>query len=240
MKVLVTGGCSFSDQHNPNTWPYRLSTRLPEYQHTATGLGAQGNGLISRRIIYKVSELLKTTNPADILVGVMWSGPERHDFFNEDIKFDDKQKLTSRWVENPTGFVDSTDKNWIIVSPGWPTKLAQNYYVNFHSHVGSVIYTYEHVLRTQWFLKMHSIKYFMSAYTSEVLQNWHVDHNEVQYLKNQIDLDHFLPVDGEWDWCKYNSGIPFASNDDSHPSKEQHQAFTDQVIIPFLQNKGYI
>ena len=238
-KILITGGCSFSasNETHRGTWPNYLIAALPDHRHIATGLGSQGNGLISRRIIYAVTEALKTTAPKDILVGIMWSGPDRYDFFKENVKFDSN---IDTWVENPTGFVEDADKNWIIISHSWSNEFAKTYYPTFHSTVGSVIYTYEHLLRVQWFLKLHGIRYFMTAYTSEVLHNWSIDHKEVKYLKDQIDLDHFLPVKGEWDWCEYDSGIPFTNPDDGHPSKEQHKAFTDLVIVPFLQDKKYI
>ena len=239
MKILITSGCSFSelDGAHYGTWPNHLSALLPDYQHVATGLGSQGNGLISRRIIYAVTEALKTTAAENILVGIMWSGPDRYDFFKENVKFNSN---IDTWVENPTGFVKDADKNWVIVNHSWRNEFARQYYGTFHSIVGSVIYTYEHILRTQWFLKLHGIKYFMTAYTSEVMYNWSKDHPEVKYLRDQIDQDQFLPVPGEWDWCEYNSGIPFTTPNDGHPNKQQHRAFTEQIVIPFLQNKKYI
>lgn len=239
MKTLVTGGCSFSELSGAHygTWPTHLSQLLPDYQHIATGVGSQGNGLISRRIIYTVTEVLKTTAPEDILVGIMWSGPDRYDFFKENVKFNSN---IDTWVENPTGFVKDADKNWIIVNHSWRNEFAKKYYSTFHSTVGSVIYTYEHILRVQWFLKLHGIRCFMTAYTSEVLHNWYIEHHEVKYLRDQIDLDQFLPVRGEEDWCRDDSGIPFDNPGDFHPNKKQHKAFTDLVIVPFLQNKNYI
>ena len=255
-KVLITGGCSFSELSGAHygTWPNHLSANLPDYEHIATGLGAQGNGLISRRIIYAVTEALKTTAPKDILVGIMWSGPERHDFFNEDINIDHKERLIDCWVENPTGFVKDAEKHWIIISPSWKNDHARQYYANFHSYVGGLIYTYEHVLRIQWFLKLHGIRYFMTAYTAEVFYNEKIADPDIVYtyeatdlnvkhLYEQIDFDQFLPVRGEHDWCKTESGIPFTDSNhghNGHPNKEQHRAFTDRIIIPFLRDKQYI
>lgn len=82
MKQLITGGCSFSECESPwiSTWPKHLANTLSEYQHIGTGLSSQGNGLISRQVIYQVTESLKRTSTNNILVGVMWSGPDRHDF----------------------------------------------------------------------------------------------------------------------------------------------------------------
>lgn len=239
MNILVTGGCSFSHLEGTNygTWPNHLSRLLPNHAHLATGTGAVGNGYISRRIIYQVSELLKTTSPENILVGVMWSGPNRHDFFLEGVKFD---RNIDGWHQNPAGFVADADPNWVIISHGWKNNFARAYYANLHSDVGHVIYTYEHILRVQWFLKLHGIPYFMSTYMSEVMHHEYNNHLDVQHLYNQIDLTQFLPVTGEYEWCLKESGFEFPNPHDRHPTAEQHQAFTNRVIMPFLQQKKYL
>lgn len=238
-KILVTGGCSFSDQEGASygTWPNQLKTILPQWQHIITGMGAQGNGLISRRVIYEVTKLLKFTAPKDILVGIMWSGPSRYDFYLKDINFPSNIDM---WVENPSNFVDHSEKNWVIIGQSWRNVFAKSYYATFYSHIGSLIYTYEHILRVQWFLKSHNIKYFMSSYTDEVFPQDNINHVDVAHLHEQIDFDQFLPVVGEYEWCRDYSGIPYINLHDKHPTFEQHQLFTEQVIIPFLQDKKYL
>ena len=64
MKHLITSGCSFSETHSShiNTWPRHLNRMLPEYTLTNRAMSSQGNGLISRGIIYEVNEKLKTNN----------------------------------------------------------------------------------------------------------------------------------------------------------------------------------
>jgi hypothetical protein len=240
MKTLITGGCSFSDGGNPITWPNRLaaSNLLLYYAHIGTGVLAQGNGLISRKIIYTVSESLKTTYPEDILVGIMWSGPSRHDFYLEDVKF--SKNITDSWLYNPTCVIPHSKNNWVFIVPSWRNDFVKSYYSTFYSHIGSLIYTYEHILRVQWFLKLHNIKYFMSSFTNEVFPV-EINHPDVQHLYNQIDFDNFLPVSSEDEWCRKYSGIPYLDPDDQHhPSFDHHQAFTNQIIIPFLENKKYI
>ena len=57
MKQLITGGCSFSEcRSHAGTWPRHLADALPNYEHVSTAMGSQGNGLISRRVIYQVTE----------------------------------------------------------------------------------------------------------------------------------------------------------------------------------------
>jgi len=110
-KVLVTAGCSFSECVNYDvnhleenkTWPIFLRENLQAEHHSAA-MGSQGNGLISRRTQYRVHELLKTHAPEDILVGVMWSGRDRFEFF-----FEQPIEFTTNidgWIENPTRVAD--------------------------------------------------------------------------------------------------------------------------------------
>lgn len=239
MKVLVTSGCSFSECVSPwaNWWPKHLSRHLSDYSHVSKAMGSQGNGLISRGIIYQVTEELKTKESDDILVGIMWSGPDRHDFFVSNATV--KQSSQGVNNENPTKFIKDGQGAWTILNKG-PARPDATYYSDFHDRVGQYIYTCEHILRTQWFLNLHGIKYFMTTYTSEVLPEIIKTHPDTEHLYNQIDMDHFLPVDGEYEWCRDFSGLAFPAQGDRHPGAEQHKKFTDDVIIPFLKEKNYI
>jgi hypothetical protein len=239
MKILITGGCSFSECRSSHidTWPRHLARALPDHTHISTGMGSQGNGLISRRIIHQVTEQLKHTSADKLLVGIIWSGPDRHDYFTEEsIEFD----LDDWWMENPTKFVPDSSGAWVILNLGWKIPQSKLYYTTYHSSIGHYVYTCEHVLRTQWFLKAHNIKYFMSTYTAEVFTDVVKTHPETKYLYDQIDLSNFLPVVGEYEWCRDHSNLEFPVKEDFHPSSDQHQAFTNRVIVPFLQDKKYI
>jgi hypothetical protein len=234
MKTLITSGCSFSEciSSHLDTWPRHLAQELPDYTHISKAMGSQGNGLISRSIIYQVSNTLKTSVPEDILVGIMWSGVDRHDYYRENPP---PMENIDRWMTNPTKFIPESKGGWLILNNGWRIEEAKNYYVNFHDYVGAMIVTLEHILRVQWFLKANNIRYFMSTYTSEVLPDWIKTHVDTQHLYDQIDFDHFLPVKGEDIWCR-----EYFESVDYHPSTEQHQAFTKQVIIPFIKDRRYI
>lgn len=236
MKMLITGGCSFSECVSPwsYTWPRHLANLLIDRHHISTAMGSQGNGLISRKLIFQIQKNLANN---DILVGVVWSGPDRHDFY-----VDRKLSLinTDGWMENPTTVVDDSPGNWIITNPWWSNNYSTDYYKIFHSSHGSLIYSYEHIIRTQLFLEKHNIKYFMSTYTSEVFPKEHLDHPEIRYLYDMIDQTKFLPVDGIHEWCRDYSGLEFPLKGDNHPSGEQHNLFTKKVIIPFLKDKKYI
>jgi hypothetical protein len=228
---LITGGCSFSEcRSHAGTWPRHLATALPDYDHISTAMGSQGNGLISRRIIYQVTETLKHTAAENLLVGIMWSGPDRHDYYTQTPPIVYKEDL---WMENPTRFVSNGQGAWRMPA-------SANYYVNFHDQIAQYIYTLEHILRTQWFLQSQGVKYFMSTYTSAVLPEIAKTHNDTQHLYQLLNHDMFLPVAGEYEWCRDHSGLPFPMPNDPHPGVEQHQAFVNQIILPYLKERNAI
>ena len=251
-KLLITSGCSFSEciSTTIDTWPRHLARELTDYEHKSYAMGSQGNGLISRGIIYGVNEALKTHKPEDILVGIMWSGTDRHDFrcTNPNLLKFVSDKVNNGWVENPTKFVEDARKHWVILNYGWadtPNKEAEYYYRYFYDHVASAIMTIEHILRVQWFLQQRKIKYFFTTYTDKVFESEYIKHVEVNYLSNMIDFEHFLPVSSEYNWIINNSKyLNMLPNDykknNYHPATEMHKEFVDQVIMPWLSEKKFI
>lgn len=262
-KVIITGGCSFTEskyasEDTPGvtkTWAYHLGRYLKDHDYTFVnkGMGSQGNGLISRGVLYQVTEELKTKKPEDILVGVMWSGVDRHDYRVNNPELQDFmiEGVYNGWMENPTGFIPSVDKKWIVLNHHWGSpdkdgkvnKEANLYYKHFHDTISSFIYTLEHMLRLQYFLKCNNIKYFFTIYQDHVFDPYYLKHPEVNYLYKLLDKTCFLPVTSEYTWCVESRVdephwiLPHPAN---HPSTEHHKAFTEQVVIPWLQNKNYI
>jgi len=236
-KILITSGCSFTDTAWAQTWPVYLAKQLSNVKRKELGLGSSGNGLISRKVIYEVSNALKEYKPEEILVGVMWSNRDRHEFYTQ-------RPLTHNnadgWRQNPTNFIPGTSKSWNLLHWGWKNELSKMHYSTFHDNIGSLIYTYEHILRTQWFLKLNGVPYFMSNITEELFNNGIVDELDVKHLYELIDRTSFLPVKGEHEWAKEFSALPFALDDSFHPTPNQHKLFVEKVIIPFLKEKKYL
>jgi hypothetical protein len=237
VKILITSGCSFTDTAWDKTWPVYLSDQLPNIAKKELGLGSSGNGLISRKVIYEVSQALKEYAPEEILVGVMWSNRDRSEFYTRDkLEYEN----LDGWRQNPTNFIAGANKSWNLLHWGWKNHQSKLYYSTFHDNIGSLIYTYEHILRTQWFLKINNIPYFMSNITEEIFNNGIVKELDVNHLHNLIDRSSFLPVKGEHEWARDFSGLPFADDDSFHPTSAQHNLFVEKVIVPFLKEKQYI
>ena len=76
-KHLIASGCSFTDEVFYETWVTPLSKYL-NIPSTNLGIAGSGNPTIARQTIHQVSKLLSEGyNADDILVGVMWSHPDR-------------------------------------------------------------------------------------------------------------------------------------------------------------------
>lgn len=261
-KILITSGCSFSECLSTvvDTWPRHLYRHLQNYgfsEHISSAMGSQGNGLISRGIIYNVNEALKKYSSEEILVGVMWSNASRLDYRCTDPNLLSwGNKNTDGWIENPTSFVKDAEKRWVILNHGWEGNTeAITYYKYFYDYIGSVIYSLEHILRTQYYLKSKGIKYFFTNFSdNNIIDFTSLDterfKNELYYLYDEIDKSTYLPVSSEHRWVYENSKTKdeFIKNHMYnnrmsawiHPNTDQHKEFTDQVIMPWLKEKNYI
>jgi hypothetical protein len=254
-KLLLTSGCSFSEciSTHIDTWPRHLYRSLQPFgysEHRSSAMGSQGNGLISRGIIYNVNQALKTHQPQDILVGIMWSGANRHDFrcTDPDLLAFVTKRIYNGWIENPTGFIKDIPKQWVILNHHWGhygNPEAEAYYRIFYDSIGASISSIEHVLRTQWFLQSKGIRYFFSNFLDNCLGTpEELQHVEIKYLYDQIEQSQYLPVSSEHSWVHDNSKLlhlwPNKQLEIQHPTTEHHKEFTDQVIMPWLQLKEYL
>lgn len=256
-KVLITSGCSFSEcmSTHIDTWPRHLARILDNhgYVHKSYAMGSQGNGLISRGAMHGAIEALKTNDPKDILVGVMWSGASRYDFRcadPNDLMFV-QEKIHNGWIRNPTQFISGAPKNWVILNQHWGDDQdglrnpeAKMYYKYFYDEIGSSIRSIEHILRLQLFLELKGIPYFFTNYSDQnIVRDKLKDNVEIKYLYDQINFDKYLPVSSEFRWCYENSKFTHLWPEDwrdhisLHPKTEMHKEFVDQVIVPWLQEK---
>lgn len=232
--ILITSGCSFSEciSTHIDTWPRHLAKKL-NCEHISLGLSSQGNGLISRKLIYQVHTQLKTHPASNLLVGIMWSQPHRWEYY-QDIRQEFDSNIDG-WQYNPTSVVDNSHGGWVITNYHWQHKLSDAYYKLYYNHVYAQLQTLEHVLRVQWYLKQQGVRYFMSTITSNVFVDESMEHIECQHLKEMIDWTKFLPCDGEYEWCRDKTIYSFIKND-NHPTTKMHEEFVNRMIVPWLES----
>ena len=252
-KLLITSGCSFSEclSTSIDTWPRHLARKLESHgyeKHISCGMGSQGNGLISRGPMYEVTKALKTYKPEDILVGIMWSHSNRFDYRCEDptlLSWGHENK--HHWMVNPRAFVDGAPNNWVIGNLHWDSVEFSTYFKYYHSHIGSSILSLEHILRTQYFLKLKKVPYFFTDFVDyNIVEKAFLHEPELTYLMDELDKEQYLPVTSEHGWLKENSMTKdeYLKEHNGwqwiHPKTHHHKEFVDRVIYPWLQDKRYI
>lgn len=243
-KHLIASGCSFTDEVFYETWV----TPLSEYLNIPAinlGIAGSGNPTIARQTIFEVSkQLSQGYHSKDILVGVMWSHPDRTDHF-----FDDTSGMYQHWVDNGMKELWCGGKNpvsnagdntgWVIQQSHFPDEYSKIYYENFWSPLAAQIKTYEEILRLQWFLKSYDIDYFFTNISKSTLDETLIDNVNVKWMHDIVDWAKWLDCIGCYEWCKDNTDMEFHESELhlpwQHPTSKMHQEFTKNVIVKFLK-----
>lgn len=241
IKHFVSAGCSFSEVDATNkNWPYFLETTL-NIPSIHTGLATVGNAYIYKNLIYQLSKL---ESKQDLLVGIMWSSPNRQMFYNRKDLYlpsesnSNKLKFFPKDKRVPLK-IAGENAHW-LTQPNMQWEYNKFYYSYFYDEIGSYIETIQHILHMQWYLKLHKINYFMTGISDHSMPNKEtISHPDISYLYNQIDFSNWLDIKSMMDF-NVNSGLASKAPNDLHPSIEQSKLFVEQVIIPHLKNKGYI
>lgn len=209
------------------------------------GFMQSGNDMIARTLIRGVSESLKEDN--DIIVGVMWSGKDRHAVFNPDMP----NPASDNFAYGPRNFIDTPvdvhhPKTVSLRKGGWLNffpnldaildhpwlDLSSLWYKNYNNKIYSDIMTLENILQAQTFLELHNIDYFMSGFMDDTLQFKLNKHT--QWLYDLINWDKFITV-GMLEWCESRNYI--RSETDRHPTDAGSLEYTKQIIEPHLKER---
>lgn len=187
-KVLITGGCSFSDsafdpkKPNRKSWVYYLVDKYNFIKGYHTAVGASGNELITQRVISQINHLIKSGyDTKNIHLAIMWSGIERTDLFISD-EIDDFSKIEMNGDNGQTvcfeqwnqrhdvskGFIRSGGE--AIDDKDWRSKSQRdyflNYYENYFTQENSFLQTCKNILLIQNLCDKHNIKYCMFVYNN--------------------------------------------------------------------------
>ena len=247
-KHIITSGCSFSDVVNQFSWPCHLTTSYNiECNHV--GLGSQGNGLIARKAVYAVQQALQQGyKPEEILVGIMWSGPDRHDIYFENLS--SQLENTDNWRHNPTHVVENDPGGWLIMNHHWTENRNKIYYTHLHDHVNQRVLTLEKILWVQNYLDNLGIKYFMTDFMTDGFSLRQQSNPNITWLNNLVDKTKWLPVESMHTWCyKHWTDDHFPILDvtlndgqqiqvrDYHPQSYMHTQFVKEIVLPFIKTQ---
>jgi len=252
VKTIITSGCSFTQTHLPSmnitvsNWPLHLSTRH-DLELVNYGYMGSGNAMIARTILHGVTKYLNQAS--DILVGIMWSGRNRHSVYKEDVITPASPFPCGprRFIDNPIDVEHPNSKvkkpgGWLdlnaITSDDNPWKNTNNIWYNyFYDNTYSTILTLENILWVQSFLELHNINYFMSVYTNDVL-DYDVNDSNIKWMHDSVKWDKFIKIP-MYEWCKDQSK-EFIKFKDEHPSDIGSNEYVKNIIEPHLQSRGLI
>jgi len=212
-KRLVTGGCSFSENHNeeyPVSWPYYLADSLGIDQVINVAQGGMGNRYISDSVHWLLE--IEDFDPTDTLVVVMWSGFNRHSYLITDTNESNRFKFTNQ-VQATLGD-DRPD------SEGLDARAVQNYlYI-------SNLYHY-----------LHSRGYtgFFVDWLDRSIPNRSNDADIVPYLPGPLQQRFLTLVDRSprnfYEYAVWHNQL---DSDDFHPSMHAHHGWTTEVLAPWI------
>tara|TARA_B100000965_G_C19598720_1_gene761485 strand:- start:4010 stop:4639 length:630 start_codon:yes stop_codon:yes gene_type:complete len=186
---------------------------------------AAGQDYISRQAIAKCEELQGQKN---ILI-CQWSGIHRraflteHDFgFEQGSPYMDKTQ-NGYWVKNGGNGVDSQ-----VSENDLAEKHLFEPYRKIYNEQQGAIESLEHIARTQWYCKLNRIP-MLNFWWKDELSNIDIDVSLVDWKQFWF----YKKTGGMAEWCVDEMWDPgFA--DGNHPTKEHHDKFAEDVIIPWI------
>jgi hypothetical protein len=222
IKLVITGGCSFSDQF-AYTWAQllqeKVQSKYPDVKFRHTGSQSQGQELIQKKISIALIEELDNYKHHEILVLPMWSGTERKAFWidNTEIVYDimsayaqgkgaylhqftdlhtnipdDKIKWAKNTKYNPEG-------GWYMANYFIHDSAISKEFFNLHQTIiGFVTTSLENIIFLQNLCKLKGVNILQSFFRSyvydDIIQN--KDHLNLKYLFSVLDHDTIVSTTG--------------------------------------------
>lgn len=245
--LIITGGCSFTAHQvrNKLSWANQLAER-DGYDVINVAAMASGNGLISRNILEAIAQH-KTENPK---VCIMWSSPNRFELF-----YDSQHPIQKEMRDHPAFYKHTWLKTGGGYGWGWKfespiaDKDTETYLRYFHNQEYQFMQTLEHILRVQWYCKVHNIQLFNFCWQTifwgsndrngslnKPIRNVQpiIDtYPSCQHLWDMIDWEnwHMYKQGGLWEFCKDKG---FFIENGTHPPTKAQRLWLDEIVVPLL------
>ena len=266
-KFSITSGCSFSDSYDPKnykTWPFQMAKALAIRKFQNEGRGGQGNNMIRMRTIHAVEKALLEYKTQEIIVGIMWSGPDRKGIYysDETLKNTYNEKHQGKvWIDSYKFTDPSGSGSWkpFLVAHSIKDKYfkpGKIYYKYFHDSIGSLIDTLHDIHYTQLYLESKNIDYFMTNAWNIFEFRWDhwgdykgnvedyrntnigthnaLNHPDLKWIADSINWDKFIGIEGMWEWCQ-TFRPDRDPTVDHHPTEDEHREFTRNIIVPYVK-----
>ena len=259
-KILITGGCSFSDSHKDlNTWNTFIEDDYDDVYHT--GKDGIGNEYISRLITNKLLTVIEDDCQIDVVV--LWSGIHRklyltnkNEYINTQIMLDESQKQLDL-IANPSkndvdelfksnagqhqdingNVIEASQYAYNYFLPSLENSRLEEYYTKFTNDVDDWERTAWTIFNLQQLCVSKNVNFYYGYYDSQFAEMYQKTPGHLVWIFHALDHDRCFCPNGMVDWVKEN----FVSSkgftiDGYHPSQIAHKHFAKSVIQPFIKN----
>ena len=253
--IYVTGGCSFShtDVSVFKTWNVLTADHFYKEGNINihTGRDALGDDIISKSMMFSINQMRKAYPDEKIVAMVMWSGISRKalvtknddDYINKntmrDIEQDACPGIPSLQNIQADGNV-TEDVGYIYFTPGHAelSKPIEMLY-NCTNDVNDWEYTTTNMLGLQHYCNSVGVELYWCNWNNEWDRTYHdriKDAYSVNWLYDLLNHSNRITDVGMAEWCA-KTYKNWHVGDYIHPNQQSHIGFSNEVIIPFINNK---
>lgn len=230
---LIVSGCSFTQnisQQYSIAWPEYLAQRYSIPNLVNCAVGGAGNSHINSTTQWALEYTLY--DPKQSLVVVMWSGNDRDDLIIDSSYLDPTYLFRFDYADGVSAAVTGGS------SDRCRTNAQQSFRVvaDLKSPASRAVENYLYVNSLYNYLQNHGYRFVFLDYLDRSLPSRTVDFDITLYLPEELAQRYrsrFAPVENIYAWCLRRDLL---TDDDFHPSPDGHLAWTDRVLIPYLDS----
>ena len=256
IKKVISGGCSFTagseladfdytcplngilHPRSKSTWDNIISRNLfVNATLDQTALPGLDFGAIVRRVIFQLRENLKTHNPEEIVVLIMWTSALRREYVsiypNEvKIKNNEDRFLCSLPCDEGTGFTLMTTSQLQERLKRWKQEYLRGTLREFYrlrtSPDNIMYYPLQQLEYLKNYLENNNIKYFFTTAFNDIVEIYHKENIFLQDMFERLDLKNLnfmVENEGFYRWAKNNNYA--CGKEADHPLEQAHQDWAD-------------
>lgn len=242
---LVTSGCSFTHNNHQDTHCVWANTLAVWSGWTIDNLAVPGagNAHIKNSTILHLERT--RPDPANTVVMIMWSGPERIDWITD--------RKSSNFKDLYSFPYYYTDENEIVLGGSWWArdfdslllKTLTNY-SKFQSESSLALQSWLHIQDLENYLKLHGYNYYFLSwfdYSDPVdrTHRWIEFDQEIARLGLTLDRSRWLAQGIDRSVGRWTLNRPeYILEDGIHSGWQGHEAWLRAVLIPELLEKGVV
>ena len=250
MKALITSGCSVSETWVSwlRSWPLWLEDHIQPEFVVHSGLGCTGNDLISRKAIYHCTEALKKYKGEDILLVCAYTT-----LFRTALLLDENNIIAERlsnerkndpgghmWLHQGSNYnLEVVDSNeypaWFYFNLWKDIPQCNNYYTVYQSQHNLIHDYLWNMFAVENFCKANNINYVWMK-VDNTLDQTILNHWSVSYLTQALDYQYGIKKPIADTIFEHD---PTLMADIIHPTNSGHYWYTNNILIPFLEEHGF-